>query len=169
MGRIVDLPPGVNLSIRQFCEETSLDRDTTARKIKNAGLKPAGKRGGWPIYRLRDLLSSIYVTDEDGEFDPDKLDPFKRKAHYQAEHEKLSLQVQRSELLPRIAVEQEQARTTKIVARCFDTLPDIIERDCGVSPLIIAKIEQRLGMAREELYKEVIEIDAEEDADSAVL
>jgi phage terminase Nu1 subunit (DNA packaging protein) len=96
--------------------------------------------------------------------DPDKLDPFQRKAHYQAEHEALKLQTERAELVPRIEVEQEMARIAKIIAQCFDTLPDRLERDCGMQPVAVAKVERCLDEVREELHRAVIE---DEDARSA--
>lgn len=152
------------MSVRAFCDETGTDRDTTGKRLKEAGCKPTGKRGGHPLYRLKDMLRAVYVTNEDGQVDPDKLDPFKRRAFYQGELDKLKLGVERGELVPRIEVEQEQARTMKIVARFFDTLPDVLERDCGAAPILLAKIETRLDEVREEIYRELVA----DDADSAV-
>jgi hypothetical protein len=159
-----ELPRGVHLSIRAFCEEAGTDRDTTSRRVTEARCRPTGQRGGHPVYRLQDLLRASFFTGADGDADPDKLDPFKRRAFYQGELDKLKLGVERGELVPRIEVEQEQARTMKIVARFFDTLPDVLERDCGASPILLAKVEQRLDEVREEIYRELVA----EDVDSAV-
>src|SRR5256885_218520 len=106
MSKVIQLPTGTNLSIRQLAEECGFDRDTVAKRIRNAGLVPAGKRGGHAVYRLRDALPALFVLDEDGKKDPEKFDPFQRKAHYQAEREALELATSRRELIPRIEVEE---------------------------------------------------------------
>lgn len=157
MSKVVDLSAGVHLSVRRFGDETGLDRDTLTKRIRVAGLVPSGKRGGYPVYRLRDLLKAAYTTAEDGGLDPDKLRPFERKAHYQAETEKLKVETERGELIPRIAVEQEQARIAKIVAHGLETLPDILERDCGASGAMLVRIEQHIDAVRERMYAELTE------------
>lgn len=166
MPKVSQISKGLNVSITGFASEFGSTRETIAKRIAAAGLKPADRRAGHPVYRLRDLHKAVYQSAAEGGVDPDRLDPFQRKAHYQAEHEKLALETERGELIPRIECEADQARMTKIVAQFFDTLPDRIERDCGVSPLVLAKVEQSLDAVREELYRAVAE--PEEDADRAV-
>lgn len=169
MGKVIDLSHGIHVSMTAFASEFGSTRETISKRIAAARLQPTGKRGGHPVYRLGELHEAVYQAGEDGGTDPDKLEPFQRKAHYQAEHEKLRLQVERLELVPRIEVEEEMARIAKIVAQCFDTLPDRLERDCGVTPLVLAKIERYLDEVREELHKAAVRQDAEDDADSAIL
>ncbi len=168
MSNVVDLGRGVHLSVRGIAEETGFDRDTVAKRLAAAKVKPSGKKGGHPVYRLRDALKAVYAFSDDGGIDPDKLEPFQRKAHYQAEHEKLKLQVERGELVPRIEVEQEMARVVKIFTRAVDTLPDKIERDCGAAPTVVEKIERELDVAREQIYAEIVSADTD-DADGAAL
>lgn len=157
MGDVVAIPPGTHLSVRGFAEETGLARDTVAKRIKEAALAPSGKRGGHPVFRLKDLLKAAYFVSDDGSFDPDRLRPFERRAHYQAEHEKLSLERERAELIPRIEVEQEMARVAKIVARGLETLPDILERDCGATPAMVARLERHVDQVREDMHAAMIE------------
>ncbi len=157
MGKVTAMLPGTHLSVRAFAEETGQDRETLAARVRTANIQPSGQRGGRPVYRLRDLLRAAYVTTDDGEIDPDKLRPFERHAHYKAEREKLNLQVERGELLPSLHVEQRYAAMFKTVAEVFDTLPDVLERDCGATALLLAKIESRLDAAREALYSRLIE------------
>jgi len=157
MSKVVDLSSGVHLSVRRFGDETGLDRDTLTKRIRVAGLVPSGKRGGYPVYRLRDLLKAAYTTDEDGGLDPDKLRPFERHAHYKAEKEKLAVEQERGELIPRIEVEQEQARIAKIVAHGLETLPDVLERDCALAPEVVARMERHIDAVRERMYAELTE------------
>jgi len=163
MAKVIALPAGVLLSLRQFADESGRDRDTIGKRVKAAGLNPAGKRGGHPVYRLRDLLQAAYVTDDDGQMDPDRLDPFARHAFYKGEREKMQLQVERSELLSSLEVEQRFAAVFKAVADCLDTLPDLIERDCAATPMQVERIQTRLDEVREDLYER---LNASEDEDA---
>lgn len=153
MAKVVNLPPGVLLSIRQFSDECGQDRDTVGKRVKAAGIQPAASRGGHPVYRLRDLLKAAIVTSEDGVVDPDKLDPFKRRAFYQGELDKLKLATERGELVPRAEVERQFAGMFTLAAQAFDTMPDILERDCGATAMQLRKIEQTLDAVREALYE----------------
>jgi hypothetical protein len=157
MAKVVNLPPGVLLSIRQFADECGHDRDTVTKRVRAAGVAPAASRGGHPVYRLRELIQSVMVTTDGGDIDPDKLKPFERHAFYKAEREKLQLEVERAELLTSLDVEQRFAATFKSIAEFFDTLPDVIERDCGANAMMITKIEERLDQLREQLYTEITE------------
>ena len=149
--------PGTHLSVRAFAIETGQDRETVTRRIQAAGVKPSGQRGGYPVYRLRDLLRACYVTTADGELDPDRLPPFQRHAHYKAEKEKLAVEQERGELITRIEVEQEQARIAKIVTHGLETLPDILERDCGLAPDMVLRVERQIDAVRERMYAELTE------------
>jgi hypothetical protein len=146
------LPRGLTASIRAFAEEFGVDRDTLSRRITEGGVAAAGSERGHPVYRLRDLHRVAFGT----ETDPDKLDPFRRKAHYQCELEKLRLAQERRELIPRIEAEQEQARNMKIIARTFDTLPDVLERDVGLSGVALSRVERALDVARIELHRQLV-------------
>ena len=143
-----------------------MSRDVFRRILSERGVQPAGKRGGHPVYRARDVLKAL-TSDFDGADDPDKLKPWERKAHYQAEHEKLRLQVERGELVPAIEVERGHGQIFAITTQGIDTLPDVLERDVGLTPLQLARVEKHLDEMREALYQALIE--GEDDgADSAV-
>jgi hypothetical protein len=157
MGKVIPMPAGLHASIRQIAEETGFDRDTVAKKISERSCVPSGKRGGHPVYRLRDVLPALYVLTADGLEDPQKMDPFRRVAHYKAELDRLKLEQETRELIPRIEVEQEQARILKIIAQLMDTLPDIVERDCGATADQVKRIERATDEAREHVFQELAE------------
>lgn len=165
MSNVIDLSRGVLLSLRQMAEETGFDRGTIARRIDEARLKPGGKRGGHPVYRMRDVLKLLFQPGGE-DFDPDELDPFKRRAYYQGELEKMKVAQERGELVPRMEVEREQARVLGRVVQFCDTLPDIIERDVGATPIQLEAIERAVDKLREDLYADLVAED--DDADSAV-
>ena len=159
MGTVVDLKTGIHCSLREIAEETGLDRDTVQKRITAANVVPSGKRGRFPVWRLRDVLKAVLLSNDDGELDPDKLEPYKRQAHYKAELDRLKLEQETRELIPRIEVEQEQARILRNVAQTLDTLPDLVERDCGATPDQIKRIERAVDECRESLYVELAEED----------
>ena len=147
-----DIYAGLLLSLSALAREFGTTRDTLRRRLVADGVQPASSRGGHPVYRLRDVLHDWLSAPESG-YDPDRLDPFKRRAHYQAEVEKLRVAAECGDLIPRMEVEAEMAAVMKILAECFDTLPDILERDCGLKSSVLAKLERCLDKAREELYQ----------------
>lgn len=163
MGKVVELSSGTHLSISALAVEFGQTRETVRKRLADAGITPSGKRAAYPVYRLKDALPALLGGGDQS--DPDKLDPYRRKAFYQGEHEKLQLQVARRELIPRIEAEQEMAAMAKIVAECFDTLPDILERDCGLAPAILDRLEGALDRTREDLYTRLSD-DEDDDAGS---
>lgn len=162
MAKSVSMAQGVLLSLSSLAQEFGIARETVARRISDANVQPADKAGGHPRYRLRDVLPALIGDGEKA--DPDKMRPFERRAHYQAELEALTLATKRGELVPAFEVEQRQGEIFKIAGEFFDTLPDVLERDCGASPLLLAKIERRLDEVREQMYSRLTE---DEDADRA--
>lgn len=153
------LPP---CSLRSFCEAFNRDRDTVARQVAAAGLAPAGEFGGHPTYSVYDLVQACYLAGDDGRINPDKLRPFERGAYYKAELDKLRLEQELGELVPRLEVEQELARVFKIFAQAFDTTPDRVERETGAEPGVIASVERALDGAREDVHRLLLADEADE-------
>lgn len=151
------------VSISQLSRDTGFHRQTIRNAIAAAGVKAAREVGGNPRYLLKDVLPVLYQGQGDA-FDPDKLKPFERKAFYQAEREKLSLQVDRGELVSSLEVEQEQGRILKIMAQALDTLPDVLERDVGLSPQQAIRVEGHCDELRNALYKELTDADSTAEA-----
>lgn len=105
---------------------------------------------------VRGYIQFLRKTGAVSETDPDKLEPFKRKAHYQAELDKLKLQTERGELTPQIQTEEMLAHAFKILGHELETIPDILERDTGATAQQLAKIETIIDAAREQIYERLI-------------
>lgn len=146
---------GIFVSIHQFCQETGKDRASVDKKLRLGMLKPIAGHNGNPAYRLRDMIDLVFYRDDKGRVDIDRLDPFRRKAHYSAEIDKLRMLKESGQLIPVAEVEAEQARIAKVLTQFLDTLPDILERDCGTTAQELAKIEKRIDACREDLYNAV--------------
>lgn len=164
--RVATLSPGMHATVTQLAEETGVSRDTISKRLREGKVKPAGKRGNYPIYRLRDALPVIFQLDEI-EVDPERLDPFKRHAFYKAERERRQLEVDAGHLIPAGEVETERARVFKVLTQGLETLPDVLERDLGLAPVVVAKVEALCDRHREALYQELAAGEDDDDADSA--
>ena len=145
---------GTHMSVAAMALEVSSTHETITKRIADAKLQPSGQRRGFPVYRLKDLLRAINQTT-DGKLDPEKLPPFERQAHFKAEIAKLNFERELARLIPAGKVEHGYAHIFKTVARVFDTLPDTLERDCGLTPATLAVVERHLYAARLELHLEL--------------
>jgi phage terminase Nu1 subunit (DNA packaging protein) len=136
----------VMLSISQLSTELELTRETVRKRLGDGGVKTAGKRKGYALYRLRDAVRAV-LTGADA--DPTKLDPFRRKAHWQAEAAELRLDVDKGELVRVTDLEQVYAATMKPIALMLDTLPDVLERDAGLNAQQVSRAERAIDETRE--------------------
>lgn len=126
-------------------------------QLAKEGIVTRSGRGQYPLAQsVRGYVTFLQQTASGMEgIDPDKLEPFKRKAHYLAEAEKLNLEKQRGELVPRIEVEQEQGRIAKIVNGVLETATDILERDAGLTPKQAHKLQESIDRLREQIAHEL--------------
>lgn len=130
------------------------------QQLVKEGIVPKAGRNQYPLAGcIRGYVKYLQAGHVAGEVevDPERLTPFMRRAHYQSELEKLKLETERRELIPRIEVEQEMAHVLKIVAEMMDTLPDILERDCGLKPKVLDKVEKCLDKTRDDLHTRLTE------------
>lgn len=148
---------GVHLNLSQIASEFGVARETARKRLDDASVDAADVDSAHPVYRLRDVLRAFAAAD--GRQDPERMKPWERKAHYQAEHEMLRLQVERGELVPSIEVEQEIARLFKLIAQALDTLPDVLERDAGATAAQLTRVERHLAELRNALFASVTDDD----------
>lgn len=142
---------GIFLSVAQLTGELPVAKETLLGRLQDARLRPITGTYNQALYRLREVIEAVLIRHASGQLDPEKLDPYKRKAFYASELDKLALEQKAGELIPRIEVEQELARVAKMVTRFCDTLPDVLERDCGLSGAALVKVEESLDGMRTEL------------------
>lgn len=136
-----------------------MSRETVAKRIREAGIQPDGKKDGYPVYRLRDAAPALIEaapTDDAGEIDPDKLPPEKRRAWFQSERDRMELEAKAGKLIPALEHERDMARFVGIVVQVFETLPDILERDEDLSPHQVDRVQRTLDQARERLYEQLV-------------
>ena len=120
------------VGIRSAADLTGVDRDAVRSAIARAGLKPAGKAGGHPLYSLRELLHALF--DRRGDVDPQTLTPQDRRAIAEARLKEFELAKRRGEFVARAEVVQSSATTFAMIASTCRGIPDLLERYAGIPP-----------------------------------
>jgi len=140
-------------SLSAWARAFGTDRETLRRVLLEREVQPVAERAGHKLYAAR----HVYKAWSEGtdETDPDKLSPFKRRAWYQGEREKMHLQIERGELVPSIEVERTMGRLMQLFVRGLETLQDRVERDAGLAPAQATVIERHVDRIREELHAEI--------------
>lgn len=128
------------------------------QQLAKEGLIPKSGRGQYPLDSTVTAYCKYLQETEgaEGDIDPEKLTPFKRKAHYQAETAKLQLMQERRELIPRIECELEMGRVAKIVTQALESMPDILERDSGLAPAQSQKVQTIIDRVRDEIHAALV-------------
>lgn len=149
-------------SLSALARAFGTDRETLRRcLLEHEAGDPVAIRGGAKLYALRTVYQAW--TDASEETDPDKLSPFKRRAWYQGEREKLAVQSARGELVDAIDMERTLGRVMQTLVRGLESLLDVVERDSGLTPAQALAAEEHIDGVRDELYKQLIADSGEED------
>ncbi len=148
-------------SISKLADLFGHTRETVAKKIKEGGAAPSGKLAGYPAYALRDvatLTGGLQIAAETPfrDCDPDSLPPKDRDSWFSSENKRIAFEVKTGQLLDRNEVAQGLAECLKKVALTFDTLADVLERDVGLNPDQIARINEIADNIRSELAVSII-------------
>lgn len=97
----------------------------------------------------------------------DELLPTDRKAWFQSERERLKFEIETSALIPASDVTREFATLAKAVVQVLETLPDILERDCGLQPLAVTRVQAIIDDLRDQIAQRVFEAETETDQEDA--
>ena len=123
---------------------------------------PVRQRGAKGVAWELDLLElAIWrygnqQSDGDGEaFNPDKLDPKQRKDWYDSEYRKSQLMERNGELIPVLDYQREMAGVVKTLVSGLQTLPDILERDAGLTGEAVVRAQSVIDALRERLHQEL--------------
>lgn len=159
-------------SIARLADEFNIDRRTATKRIREAGVAPFAKRGGNDVYRLIDVAAALLGlapgdTGGGQVVDPRDLPPMERRAFYQSENERLKVEQSLGTLVPAAEVEVDYADLVKTVVQFMDTLPDVLERDCSLSPPQVIKVQEACDDVRMAMFKKVTGEEGEDVRDSA--
>jgi len=95
-----------------------------------------------------------------GGIEPELLPPSERKAWYESETKRRELQVRDKELLPVEEVEEVVARTFAHVAQFLASIPDNLERRCGLSGEMAEQVDNWICDEREVLVEALLSLGA---------
>ena len=128
-----------------------MSRDVLRRIVAEAGVKPAGKRGGHPVYRLKDVYDAI-----EADRDTDRMNPHARYALAKAILAEDEIRVRRGELLESYDVERQFYKVFDMVALAYETAVDCCERDAGLTTQQATYLDEFFDKQRENLYTEIL-------------
>lgn len=166
MAEINRLEEAYNWNITRLADAFDLDRGTVRRRLREAGVVPAGSRNGANVYALRDAAPALFGnTVSHAGAEPDELSPQDRKAWFQSENERIKYEQEMRSLVPAEEAHREMSRLAKAVASGLDSLADMLERDAGLPPEAIDLVEATTDALREQMYQAIIDDDGEELAD----
>ncbi|AGI35701.1 DUF1441 domain-containing protein [Mannheimia haemolytica USDA-ARS-USMARC-185] len=145
----------LKLNINQIAELTGLHRQTVSQRV--AGLTPSlGSNSKLKLYALRDLI--LTGLAEKMSADVDSLSPADRRAWFQSENERLKFEKEIGELIPASEVALEMSALAKTVVQALETLPDILERDCGLQPKDLIRVQQVTDDVRDQMALHIQEV-----------
>ncbi|MGU6937209.1 DUF1441 family protein [Salmonella enterica subsp. enterica serovar Madelia] len=157
----------LRLNINQLAAVTDLHRQTIAGKLNNVEPAP-GSNSRLKLYRVVDILRELLGrTTAHALVDVDKMSPPDRKAWFQSERERLKFQQETGGVIPAGEVAREFSSMAKAVVQVLETLPDILERDCAMTPAAVVRVQKVIDDLRDQIAMKVEQADTPEQEDSA--
>lgn len=146
-------------SILRASKAFGMTRQTVRKRCDNANIKPVGQKQGNPVYLVADMARACFAQlvhyDTDGGPDPEQMIPTDRRAHYQAELDRVKLEKELCQVIPVDEVTREMSALCKSVANTLDSLPDMLERECSMSAVELERVQRVIDTLREQLYEAV--------------
>lgn len=156
--QVVSINERMYWSLSQLSKAFSVSRETATKRLVIAGVEADRKRGGFDVYHIAKAAKAILDGDSFRRElieDPDTLKPKERLDWYRGETEKSKHLREAGELIPVSEVTKEMAGVVKACVRTLDTLPDLLEMKCDLSPESIQLIERECDNVRTQLAAEL--------------
>lgn len=135
----------------RYSDVLKLDRRVVAQALETA---PSQERNGVRVWHVRDAFRAI-ATEVGGsakKLNPDDMEPKDQLDHWKAANEKLKFAENIGKVVPAAHIERTLGAAFKALAQTLDSLPDALERDCGLPPLAVTAVQQAVDGARNQLY-----------------
>ena len=156
----------LRLNINQLAALTNLHRQTVASRLSNVEPAP-GSNSRLKLYSVLDILRELLGRTTTPELVAvDKMTPPDRKAWFQSERERLKFQQETGELIPASEVSREFASMAKAVVQVLETLPDILERDCAMTPSAVVRVQKVIDDLRDQIAMKVEQAESPEQEDN---
>ncbi|AYN29995.1 DUF1441 family protein [Buttiauxella sp. 3AFRM03] len=152
----------LQLSIAQLAALSGMHRQTVSARLKN--IPPTGGNGSnLTLYSLTSVIGELMRAAPPS--DDDDMDAHERKAWYQSERERLKFEQETSQLIPASDVARDFAAIIKAVVQTLETLPDILERDCALTPSAVKRVQDIIDDLRDQMAQKIY--DADDDKEEA--
>jgi hypothetical protein len=149
----------LKLNINQLAAITDVHRQTVAARLKN--IEPAaGSNSKLKLYLITDILTELMIPTVSS--DLEDMQPSDRLAHWKAENERLKFEQDTGQLIPADEVAREFSLMAKAVVMVLETLPDILERDCALSPAAVSRVQSVIDDLRDQMAQKVHDAEQEE-------
>lgn len=148
------------LNINQLAGITGIHRQTVAARLKNVTPAP-GSNAKLKLYLVTDILAELMIPTVSGQLED--MSPSDRLAHWKAENERIKFEADTKQLIPAEDVAREFSLMAKAVVMVLETLPDILERDCALSPTAVSRVQSVIDDLRDQMAQKVLDAQEEED------
>ena len=148
----------LKLNINQIAEITGMHRQTVSQRV--SPITPAqGSNPKLKLYLLRDLLMMGFANKMLA--DVDSMTPSDQLSYWRARREELEYKKRTGELCEASEVALEKGAMAKAVVQTLETLPDILERDCGLQPRELIRVQQVLDDVRDLMALRIQQMDTD--------
>ncbi|MFO6427202.1 DUF1441 family protein [Escherichia coli] len=123
-------------SVFKIAEAFGLHRDTVKKRLLAANTPVAGLSGGTPFTPCSMSGPPCLVSKHeaaDSVHDPSRMEP-EEKARCRSENERIKLEKGPRKLIPVDEVIIVYSSMRKAVVQVLETIPDVLERDCALTP-----------------------------------
>ena len=117
---------------------------------------PHSMRGARKVWHVREGMPALFGCGK--KKTPSDMEPKDRLDHYRAERENIKLQEEIRNLLPAVDVERSVGEAYKVLAQGLSAIPDLLERECGLSSDTVISLHNAIDAVRETLYLSVVEL-----------
>lgn len=125
-------------------------------------IEPApGSNSKLKLYLITDILTELMIPTVSANID-DML-PSDRLSHWKAENERLKFEQDTGQLIPADEVAREFSLMAKAVVMVLETLPDVLERDCALTPVAVSRVQSVIDDLRDQMAERVQDAEAEEE------
>ena len=149
----------LKLNINQLAGITNVHRQTVAARLKNVEPAP-GSNSKLKLFLVTDVLAELMIPTVATSLED--MPPADRLAHWKAGNERIKFEQDTGQLIPADEVAREFSVMTKAVVMVLETLPDVLERDCALSPAAVARVQSVIDDLRDQMSQKVMEAEAEE-------
>ncbi|AFU18681.1 MULTISPECIES: DUF1441 family protein [Actinobacillus] len=148
----------LKLNINQIAEITGMHRQTVSQRV--SPITPAqGSNPKLKLYLLRDLLMMGFANKMLA--DVDSMTPSDQLSYWRAKREELEYKKRTNELCEATEVALEMSAMAKAIVQQLETLPDILERDAGLPPKALIRVQELVDDFRDQLAIHIQNADSE--------